>query len=88
MSLETKTALDAAIDAHFADETDGALVSGYILQLFGSSFDDLDQGQVSVLREVAEGQNFITSLGIADYISQTIRHTVTETVYFGDDEDD
>lgn len=79
MSLETKYAMDAAIEAHFADECEHALVTGYILQLFGSSIDDLEDDGIRTLREVAEGQNFITSLGIADYVSQTIRHAITET---------
>lgn len=69
MSDRTKTALDEAIAAHFADENDRAIVTGYVLQVQGQGFTDASDGdQVRLARMVAEGQTFITTLGLTDWM--------------------
>lgn len=40
MSAETKAALDQAFAAHFADEQDGAILTGYVLRAKGQGFTD------------------------------------------------
>lgn len=84
MSAESKQFMDAAIEAHFASESEGALVSGYVLQIFGSSIDDLEEHGTRTLREVAEGQNFITSMGIGAYMQTTLKGSLFEDI---DDDD-
>jgi hypothetical protein len=69
MSDSTKAALDEAIAAHFADVQDGALVTGYVLQVQGKGFTDVDDDhKTRMLREIAEGQGIITSLGLVDWL--------------------
>jgi hypothetical protein len=83
---DTKQLMDAAIEAHFAETCEGALVTGYVLQVFGNSVVDLEDESIRTLREVAEGQNFITTLGIADYVSQGVRRSISLTEWDPDDE--
>jgi Xaa-Pro aminopeptidase len=68
---DTKQAMDAAID---------------VLQVFGNNVGDLEDESIRTLREVAEGQNFMTSLGIADYISQGVRRSIALTEWDPDDD--
>ena len=69
MSDSTKAALDEAIAAHFADEHDGALVTGYVVQMMGKGFTLSDDDEKTrMLRAIAEQQGIITTLGLADYM--------------------
>jgi len=69
MSDTTKAALDDAIAAHFADEQDGALVTGYVLQVQGQGFAvAADEEQTRMLRSIAEQQSIITTLGLVDWL--------------------
>lgn len=69
MSDSTKAALDEAIAAHFADEQDGALLTGYVLQVQGQGFTDSDDGdKTRMLRAIAEQQGVIVTLGIVDWL--------------------
>lgn len=69
MSAETKATLDDAIAAHFADEHDGAMLTGYVLQAQGKGFtDDDDDAKTRYLRAVAEGQSFTVTLGLVEWV--------------------
>jgi hypothetical protein len=68
VSASTKAALDEAIAAHFADEQDGALVTGYVLQVQGQGFTDTDDDKTRMLRAIAEQQGVIVSLGLVDWL--------------------
>jgi hypothetical protein len=65
MSDTTKDALDAALAAHIADEGDGALVSGYVLQAAYFNGDTIEHGTTGYMREFADNQAFHTGLGLA-----------------------
>jgi hypothetical protein len=67
VSDQTQQALRDAIAAHFNDECDGALISGFVLQIVGGSLEDYDHRQSQFLREIAEGQDYVKSLGILRY---------------------
>jgi hypothetical protein len=83
VSDQTKADLDAAIAAHFADEQDGAIVTGYALQVQGTGFtDERDGDRVRMLRALAEGQNYITTLGLIDWMRVTAQAGI-----FDDDEE-
>lgn len=83
---DSKADMDAAIEAHFAEVCEGALVSGYVLQVFGNNVGDMEDESIRTLREVANGQNFITTLGIADYVSQGVRRSIAITEWDPDDD--
>lgn len=82
MSEQTKAALDNAIAAHFADEQDGAILTGYVLQAKGQGFTDVDDDQVRLLRAVAEQQDYITTLGLIDWVRVVAHHNA----FLNDDE--
>ncbi|WP_065962381.1 hypothetical protein [Curtobacterium sp. UCD-KPL2560] len=83
MSEQTKAALDEAVAAHFADEQDGAILTGYVLQAKGQGFtEDDDSNQVRLLREFANNQDYITSLGLVDWLRLALHHNA-----FGDEDD-
>lgn len=78
MSADTKAALDEAIAAHFGDAWDGAILTGYVLQMAGVTADDIQDGeQTSYFREVAEGQPSHVTLGLLDYSHTMFRHNLT-----------
>lgn len=63
MSVETKAALDAAIEAHVLDETDGDHAGAYVLVLERMSFNtEYEQGSVLVFTR--SGQSPIMTLGL------------------------
>jgi hypothetical protein len=76
MSDETKQVLEAAIEAHFANECDGAMVGGYMLQVFGSTVDDINDAGIRMLGEVPDTQNIVTTMGLADYARQNFSNRV------------
>jgi len=67
MSDQTKAALDEAIATHFADEQDGAIVTGYVLQVQGQGFTDEDEDSTRMSRELLDGQTLPLTLGLIDY---------------------
>lgn len=69
MSDATKALMDSAIAAHYADEMEDAIVSGYVIQIIGGNLEDYDAGQQSYFRCIAEGQPFLTTLGLAHYLN-------------------
>lgn len=78
MSAETKAALDAAIAAHVADVSDGAILTAYVLQTRAKGFTDEDDGdKVRVNRMVAEGQDFITTMGLAAFLDENMRYAAS-----------
>lgn len=79
MSAETKTALDNAVSAHFQDVMQGAIVTGYLLQIAGESIEDLDANQWSALREVADNQPFLTTLGLSAYTVRSLEAQMMES---------
>lgn len=87
MSAETKADLDAAIEAHFTAESDGALLGGYVLQMFGSNVDDIESAGVRMLREVPATQNIVTTLGLVDYARTTLADSLSG-VWIEDEDDD
>lgn len=79
MSDETKAAMDEAIAAHFSDEWEGAIVTGYVLQLCGVTSDDIEAGdQTSYMREVHDGQPSHASLGLLNYSHSQLLHAMSE----------
>ncbi|MBF4602820.1 hypothetical protein [Curtobacterium sp. VKM Ac-2884] len=78
MSAETKAALDQAVAAHFADEQDGAILTGYVLQAKGQGFTDGDNDRTRLLRAIAEGQDYITTLGLVDWMRIVAQRTALE----------
>lgn len=76
MSADTKAAMDDAIAAHFADECGGALVNAYVIQISGESMDDLDANQWSSLREAADGQAVVTTLGLLSFAKLSLEHNM------------
>lgn len=84
MSDTTKAALDEAIAAHFADEQDGALVTGYVLQVQGQGFTEVDDDSTTrFLRAIAENQGVVVSLGLVDWLRLHLQGFALEP----DDED-
>lgn len=83
MSAETKAALEAALAAHIADETDtGAILTGYVLH---ASYIDtgLDsRGSTGYFAEFHEGQPYHVGYGLAH---QLVDHY---HVIWEDDDDD
>lgn len=78
MSAETKAALDQAVAAHFADEQDGSILTGYVLQAKGQGFTDEDSDRTRMLRAIAEGQDYITTLGLVDWMRIVAQRTALE----------
>jgi hypothetical protein len=78
VSAETKAALDHAISAHFGDVMDGAIVTGYLLQMSGESIADMDANQWSALREVADEQQFLTTLGLSTFVVRSLESQMME----------
>lgn len=77
MSDQTKAALDQAIAAHFGDSWEGAIVTGYVLQMCGLTMDDIENGQqTSYFREVAENQPSHVTLGLLDYSHTMFRYAI------------
>lgn len=72
MSEQTKAALDAAIEAHIADECEGGIVTGYVLQTQYTGMEFLEERMTGYLRMVHETQNFTTTLGLIHYMRNTV----------------
>ena len=87
MSAETKAALDAAMAAHVADESDeadGAILTGYVCQTQFTSMSLIDEEMTGYQRIIQEGQNLTTTLGLMHYGQRALDQYVTTTLV-GDD---
>ncbi|KUF07178.1 hypothetical protein [Leucobacter sp. G161] len=71
MSEQTKAALDAALEAHIADECDGMLTA-YILQAEYTSPHLMDDRSTGYFRAIGERQSFTTTLGLTRYLDETV----------------
>ena len=66
MSLETKKALDEAIAAHIMDETNGDLVTSYLLTIATLNADNLENDTSNYFHEFSDQQPFHISVGLAN----------------------
>lgn len=73
MSAETKAALDAAIQAHYGDLTDGGFVSAYVLQIVGATMEDYETGNYRYLRTVSSHQAPHVTSGLLNYAKDDLR---------------
>lgn len=65
MSAETKATLDEAIAAHAADEMDGAIVTGYVLQASTQTVEQFDEETHGYFVEFPHRQAHHIALGLA-----------------------
>jgi hypothetical protein len=81
MSDTTKAALDAAIEAHLAEEHDDStiMLRGYILQAAGNGIEDTRDALIFC---TSDNQGSITTLGLLAHTNIN-----AETACFGDDDD-
>ena len=68
LSDATKAALDAALAAHIADECDGGIISGYVLQAAYFSTQTIEHGSTGYMREFAEDQPYHSGYGLAMHL--------------------
>jgi hypothetical protein len=74
MSADTRDALEAAISAHMADEYDGAVMTGYVLQAEGGIFDGEHVGSTAYMATVPMTQTYATSLGLALMAQRSVEY--------------
>ena len=84
MSLETKTALDAALQARILDSSGGQIVTDWALVAATTTFDNIGSGVTSYWIEGTPNQPVHVTVGLLRYGSE---HT-TFDAGGGDDEDD
>lgn len=84
MSEATKTALDDALAAHVADECDGSLVSGYVLQACYFNGGTVERGTTGYFREFSDDIPFHSSLGLANMLIDGLK----DSQFDGDDDED
>ena len=87
MSAETKAALDAAMAAHVADESEeaeGVILTGYVCQTQFTSMSLIDEEMTGYQRIIQEGQNLTTTLGLMHYGQRMLDQYVITTLV-GDD---
>jgi len=84
MSADTKAALDAAMAAHVADESDesdGAILTGYVCQTSFTSMSLLDEEMTGYQRLTMEGQNLTTTIGLMHYGQRMLdQHLITTLI--------
>lgn len=81
MSVQTKAALEAAIQAHIADVTGGNILTDWGLVIASTSMEDIGTGATVYLFESNDGQPAHVSYGLMSY---ALRSSVWER----DDDDD
>jgi hypothetical protein len=74
MSAETRAAMQDAIAAHMADENDGAVMTGYVLQTEGQHIQGEFVGYTSYMGAVPEHQSHATSLGLALMAQRSVEY--------------
>lgn len=85
MSEQTKAALDTALANHIADECEGALVSGYVIQAAYFNGNTIAHGTHGYMREFAEGQAYHVGYGLASQLHDYYRNP---DWYDGEEDDD
>ncbi|MGK0740408.1 hypothetical protein ACSHWG_00765 [Leucobacter sp. Z1108] len=75
MSEQSKSALDAAIAAHVADESGSSMVTGYVLCVAHQGIEDMDAGRTRYLGGFADNQAYHSALGLAGYLIDEILPT-------------
>jgi hypothetical protein len=70
MSAATKAAVDAAIEAHIADEGDGHFMAAYCLIIAGNHIDR--PNRTLYYKEFSEGLPYDRSLGLAHYLLMAV----------------
>jgi hypothetical protein len=80
MSADTKAALDAALAAHIADETEGNILTGYVCQTQFTSMELIDEQMTGYQRIIAEDQNLTTTIGLMHYGQRMLDQYITETL--------
>lgn len=85
MSLDTKAALTAAIEAHYSDEYPGVYCSEWVLPCWGQSPDDSTN---YYLREWPETQPIHHTGGLIDYAQTGHTAYLAQASSDLDDEDD
>ena len=88
MSKATKAALDEAVAAHVADESDeadGAILTGYVCQTQFTSMSLMDEELTGYQRIIQDGQNLTTTLGLMHYGQRMLDQYVITTLVDDDD---
>lgn len=80
MSAETKAALDAALTAHIADQTEGDLVTDWALVAATSTLENIGTGRTGYYIESNDNQPVHVMAGLFRYAG--------EHVLWDDDDDD
>lgn len=63
MSEATRAAMDAAIEAHLADE-DGGMLTGYVLKMEGRTIEGIEGGYTKSRWEVPSTQSVTSTMGL------------------------
>lgn len=84
MSDQTKRALDDAIAAHIADETEsGVIVTGYVVQASYVSHGSVGRGTTGYFSEFGEDQPYHVAYGLAHLLVDKVANDFD----FNDDEE-
>ncbi|MFJ7289869.1 hypothetical protein ACIQUC_16270 [Curtobacterium sp. NPDC098951] len=78
MSAEMKAVLGEAIAAHPDDEQDGAIPTGYALRAKGRGVAVEDSDLTCMLRAIAEGRDYITTLGLVGWMRVVAQNIALE----------
>lgn len=84
MSKETKDNLDAALEAHITDETEGGILTAWILHSSYLTAKMMDEESTGYYSEYGEAQPLHVSLGLS--MMQT-QHLTTGFTRVDDDDD-
>lgn len=83
MSYETKSALEAALEAHFADEMEDGVLTGYIWIGVGVTNDQISEGGSAYLWDTPDNQPPHASMGLVSYLDRR-----TNSFFSGLDDDE
>lgn len=70
MSEATRTAMEAAIAAHIADESESCILTGYVLAAAGQNADNFDRGSTNYFYELMPGQQFHSGVGLTHMLAE------------------
>ena len=85
MSAITKSALDDALAAHIADESHGALVTGYALYASTQTLEHFDREATGYFAEYAQGQAHHVAIGLVSMHSQRLDYDLAVSWEESDD---
>jgi hypothetical protein len=89
MSAETFAALEAAIAAHVAEDSEHSpIVTGWVMQCTTTSADPdfIDSGMTGFAQYTPDRQNIVTTLGIIDYMHHMVR--INLGIHYLDEDDE